>query len=353
MSYINRIKDVEIKLPDIRGSFGGEYRLEAFQGVEFPKGSGNVFEFAGTRRVCANWFENIVTDIGLDLYGTGTGGLDYGHVGTGNTPESATDTALVAFVAGVEDASKTPAAQGTPPYFGHQTVKYRFPPNFGGGNININEVAVSTTVTTGNCTSRSLTKNSGGSPVSVPVLATEYLDLYYKRRNYPAHIVEATGAPDDLTGSIDISGTSYGYTLRPAMVTRGGSLLVGTGAGWGTGLGKEYTTTSGFGVSTSWKGVAYDESAALGAVTSVISADENASETDEGEGTYTGDSYARELWWQWDGDAANFDVGIGGLLLKTAMGAYQLLFDTPVTKIEAETFTYYHNFIWTRKETWV
>jgi hypothetical protein len=347
-------KDVEIKLPNICAGLGGEYRLEAFQGVEFPKGSGNVFEFAGTRRVAAHWFDNIVTDTGLELYGTGAGGLNHGHVGTGNTPESATDTALEIFVAGVAKLSSlVTAAQGTAPYFGHQTGQYRFPPNFGGGNINVNEVAVSTTITTGNCTSRSLTKNVGGSPVSVPVLATEYLDLYYKRRNYPAHIDEATGATDDLTGSIDVSGTPYGYTVRPAKVTFGGTTASSSGWGWGTGINQEFITAPGYGVSTSVNGIAYDESATLGAVTGSIVADPGAGPSGNGEGTYTPASYSRELWWEWDGNRANFSVGIKGLLIKTGLGAYQVLFDDPIPKVEGETFTYYHNFMWTRKESWV
>jgi hypothetical protein len=64
-------------------------------------------------------------------------------------------------------------------------------------------------------------------------------------------------------------------------------------------------------------------------------------------------SYQRELYWNYGISNANFTVGIGGLVVKTTLGAYQLVFDTPIPKVVGEKFTYYHNFIWDRKTTWV
>jgi hypothetical protein len=351
MSYFNKYKDVEIALPDIHGRITGEYRMEAFKGYEFPQGSGIVWEIPFTRRVLAHWFENIVTDIGKEIYGNSGGGLNYCHVGTGNTPETATDAQLDAFVAGVALNTWTPAAQATPPYFAHGTYKYRFSPNFGGGNVNLNEIGVSSTITNGNLTSRALTVDSLGATKTVQVLSTEYLDCYYKRRNYPAHLVEATGAPTDDTGSIDVSGTPYGYTIRPMVVTLGGS---GGGAsqGWATGLNLEFGTAEGFGWNTPASGMAINESAALGAVTSVPSGSTSSIPSD-GEGAYTPNSYQRELYWVYGISNANFSVGIGGLVVKTTLGAYQIVFDTPIPKVVGEVFTYYHNFIWDRKTTWV
>ncbi len=352
MSYFNRIKETEIQLPNVGIAIGGEYRIEAFKGFEFPRGSGIVWEYPFTRHVLADWFENIVTDFGLENYGVNRFGLDFCHVGTGNTPETATDTQLDAFVAGVADNDQTFGAQATPPYFGHTVFKYRFLPNFGGGAVNLNEVGVGGVITAGELSSRALTVDGAGSPLTISVLADEYLDVYYKRRNYPAHLIEATGVPTDLTGSIDVSGTSYGYTIRPMFVTLGGSRGTGTSHAWGTGLNVDFNTDFGFAHTIFAKGVALDETATLGAVTAGPSGGISAA-TAEGRELYTNNSYKRELWYQWGPDNANFSVGIGGLIVKTTLGAYQIVFDTPIPKVDPETFTYWHQFSWTRKTTWV
>ncbi len=353
MSHFNKYKDTEIRLPDIRASIGGEWRLEAFKGVEFPRGSGIVFEFAGTRRVALDWFENIVTDIGLENYGDGDDGLTNCHVGTGTTPELSTDTELDVFVAGTGRIDQTAGAQATPPYYGHQTCKYRFSPNFGGGNVNLNEVGAGNTVTNGNLSSRALTVDSMGDPVTVSVLVDEYLDVFYKRRNYPAHLVEATGAPADLTGTIDIGGTSYGFTVRPHIVTTGGG-SIGSGAqhGWGTGLGLGFDRTFGFNFHTSSRARAHDNLAALGPVTGALLGN-TAGDTGGGLGTYTPNSYQRECFYVWDIDTANFVGGIGGVTVKTRLGAYQVLFDSTVPKVQGQAFTYYHNFMWDRHTTFI
>jgi hypothetical protein len=355
MSYFNKYKDVEIALPDIRGKIRGEYKMEAFKGYEFPRGSGIVWEYPFTRRVLAHWFENIVTDTGKEIYGNAHGGLDYCHVGTGNTPEQATDTTLGGFVAGVAVSTKSASAESTPPYFGSSTFKYRFSPNFGGGAVNLNEIGVSSTVTTGNLTSRALTVDGGGSPTTVSVLATEYLDCYYKRRNYPAHLDEATGAPTDDTGSIDVSGTPYGYTIRPCMVTQGGGTTLSSSSAWGSGMNYQFILAPGYGYSSSHYAHALDENAVLSAVTTAPGTGSN--RTNGGLEAYTPNAYQRELWYEWGIGSANFytgaGTGIGGLWVKNSLGMYQIIFDTPIPKVVGEVFRYYHNFLWDRKTTWV
>jgi hypothetical protein len=245
------------------------------------------------------------------------------------------------------------SAEGTPPYFGTITFQYRFPPGFGGGDINLNEVAVATQITNGAISSRSLTKNSGGDAATVPVLADEYLDVYYKRRNYPAHIDEATGVPTDDTGSIDVSGTPYGYTIRPSQVTVAGSWAGGATDGWASGAQSTQAPANGYALSTSFYALAGSSTSALGAVTSTLTNFQSTTAPSHGSGIYTGGTYSRELWWAWGATNANDPGGIGGLFIKTVLGAYQILFDTPIPKVLGETFTYYHNFSWDRKTTWV
>lgn len=355
MTYFNQIKDIEIKLPDIPVQFGGEWQFEVFKGFEFPRGSGNVFEYPGTRRVVCPWFHNLVTDFGLDQYGLTNSHYQYCHVGTGTTPETVSDTALDAFVASTGTISDSFGAETSAPYWAHHTSQYRFSPGFGGGPVNLNEVGGSTTTGTGSLATRALTVNGSGTPTTISVLADEYLDVYYKRRNYPAHLTEATGAPTDPTGSIDVSGSSHGYTVRPCIVTYAGSKSVSTNAGWAAHLDNAFGAGVGYAFHLGSRAMALDEDATLGAVTGFpggYASSDN--ETTYGSAAYTPTSYARELWWQWGITDANFaPKGIGGLVLKTTLGCYSVIFDTPIMKVLGEVFTYYHDFSWTQKTTWI
>lgn len=356
MSYLNFIKEREIALPNIKsGGVGGEFKLEAFQGFEFPKGSGIVYEYPGTRRLLMDWASNHIVDQGLDHWGgdINTDPYGFGYVGSGNTPPTDTDAGLETYIAYDQDNGSTTGAQGSAPYFGHETPFYRFSPGFGGGDVNIDELGVGTTSSHNSLTARCLTVNGAGTPTSISVLGTEYLDMYYKRRNYPAHIVEATGAPTDDTGIVNIQGTNYTYTIRPALVTVGGSYSTGTSDGWGS-FKYPLQPANGFSYHTGAMGIAGATDCTLGAVTGALSATQTAQgSTDEGKGTYTADTYNRELWWQWGISNANDVGGIGGLLLKTNMGAYQMTFSANVPKVYGEVFTFYHSFSWDRKTTWV
>jgi len=353
MSWFNRIKEFEIKLPDITARIDGEFRLEVFKGFEFPRGSGHVFEYPGTRRVVADWFENIITDFGLDKYGISAQQTNWCQVGTDNTPEVATDTALGAFTAEVVNISTSYGAQASPPYYGHETKQYRFSPGFGGGNVNLNEVGIAGASGPASLTSRSLTKDSGGSPVTVTVLSDEFLDVFYKRRNYPAHLVEATGAPTDDTGSILVAGISYPWTIRPIVVTYGGNTASSTNLGWATGNHLVMGHSKGFNYHTSNEAIALSEAAVLGAVTSVPSGGSVALDSGQGNQAYVGSSLQRESFYIWGVSLANFSVGIGALVVKTTLGAYQIAFSTPIPKVLGQVFTYYHNFIWNRHTTFI
>lgn len=363
MSYINLIREHEIELAPIRQrAMDGEFRIETFKGVEFPRGSGQVFEFAGTRRVRQDWSSNIITNNGLDNYGTdgmqSVNQAGYCHVGTGNTPPTATDTSLETFVASDYQNGMTYSAKSTPPYYGWTEWKYLFSPGFAGGNVNLNEIGVATGTSSG-LTARSLTVDGLGDPTTITVLADEYLECYYRRRNYPAHIVEATGAPTDDQAVVNIDGTDYTYTIRPASATYAGTVTVGTGDGWATGvIYGSLGPSNGFNLGDPYDyGAAGAYNCTLQAVTSQagVTPKHSVSEaaTSYGKGSYTAGTYEKELWWQWGISSAYGAGGIGGLNIKTLMGAYQLVFNNPVPKVYGEVFTYYHSFSWNRKTTWV
>lgn len=354
MTYFNKIKERAIHLRGLRGSFCGEFRMVTYKGYEFPRGSGIVWKLPGSTRIDTGWMPNLITDQGLDRYGldSNNNGMDYCHVGTGNTAPVNSDTGLVTWVAAAADISATASAATSAPYFGSLTRKYRFNPNFGGGNVNLNEVGAGWSATNGNLSSRALTVDGAGTPTTISVLADEYLDVYYRRRNYPAHLTEATGAPNDLTGTVDISGTSYGYTVRPALVTFSGT--ADGQIGWGSVADKTCAVHNGFNIEAASTARLLAYNATIAAVTSYPTLMANSGQTASGfASSYSLASYTRDLYWQWGISTGNDANGIGGLLIKGGMGMYQLIFDTPVLKVEGEVFTWYHTYSWDRKTTWV
>lgn len=353
MSYINLIKDIEFEIASPPRLVDGEFEFETFQGFEWPRGSGRVWEYPNTKRKHGTVHPNIVTDLGLDYYGQGwtVGGTfvtgktyqtEYCQVGTGTAAESATDTALASFVAAKAAGSVLTgySAQGSPPYYGSIRSDYLFSPNFAGGNVNLNEVGVGFTLASGTLSSRALTKDSGGSPATVPVLSTEYLRVYYTRRNYPGHIIEATGAPDDLTGTVDIGGTNYTYTMRPARVTDND---------WGQQCCTPCRPTSGFGFDTTFTASAFGSDAVIGAVTAQPSSASFDGATSSSSNAYTLNSYNRTFGYFWDIGDGNVTGGIKGIIVKSSFGCYQIVFNNAIPKNSGNALTYYHNWSWARK----
>jgi hypothetical protein len=348
--WVPKKKIIEVHLPTMCSYMDGDFVLEAYQCREMA--DGRSIEIPGTRKSYPR-SDNIILDQALDWYGSqtpnGQGQMYRCHVGTGSSTEQATDTALFEWVAAVnkDDAYNSWWAQGSPPYYGAKRWKYRFSPNFGGGNINIQEIGVGAgnTMALQYLSARALTKDGGGTPTPVPVLATEYLDAYYTRRNYPGHITEGTGVPVDLTGTIDIAGTSYGYTMRPALVTQ---------SAWGNqidlalGDNNNFTPGGGFGGGA----VCYGPSATLGTVTQSLSAAESAGNSYTGNtrlGTYIPFSHQREIIYWFDLDQGNISSGgFNGILVTSTMGAYQILLDAQVPKDNTKLFEFYHNWSWAR-----
>jgi hypothetical protein len=379
MAYLNFIKHYEVELPPMRSSIDGFYQMRAFKGTEFPRGSGIVYEHQGTGRWLGgktledgteHAHSNLITNLCLENYGAawqGSGysgggltldqsknnGMFYCHVGTGTATPAVTDTTLQAFVAGQQVIHGlglgTYWAQGSAPFYGAHRYKARFSPGFGGGNINLNEVGQSYQLTTGNLSSRALTVDGQGTPTTVTVLADEYLDVYYTRRNYPCHMAdEGLGTPADDTGTVDIAGVTYNYTIRPSAVTDND---------WGQQIVNAFAPATGFGSNSSM--YAFPHNATLAPITSFgmtysgVYAGNFGSPNPHGMNSYTTNSYNRTAWWDADIDYCNASEGgingFAGLVVCTTMGAVQIALDGTVPKDNTKAFTYYHNWSWTRK----
>ena len=165
----------------------------------------------GSVRLETDFFDNLITDQGLNVYGAiGTAGRLW--VTTGTTPPSNTDTALSGTILGSSPAGAlTNSVQyATLPNYAEQTMTFTFA--VGGVVGTITEVGLGagtdSTVTT--LFSRALIANSGGTPISITLTATDQLQLVYKIRNY---------IPDaDVIASMDVNGVSTQLTVRPSEI---------------------------------------------------------------------------------------------------------------------------------------
>lgn len=174
-------------------------------------------------RVDTGWFNNLITDQGIEYLGATAGYLAACQVGTGNSAPNVADTGLATYLAGSSTIHSTSlAAQGSSPYYVARTNTYRFAAGVATGNIS--EVGIGTATTGSVLFSRALILDGGGSPTTITVLADEVLDVTYQLRVYPP-----TG---DVTPAVTDSGpagTEHTFTVRAARVTT----ATDNGNGWG------------------------------------------------------------------------------------------------------------------------
>lgn len=179
----------------------------------------------GTEVVVADWFNNVITNQGLERMGANNGYFANCQVGSGNAAPAVTDTQLQTYMAGVAALLSSTSIQPSSPYYASNILTYRFPAGTATGNIS--EIGTGWTTTTGNLFSRALILDDLGSPTTITKLANEILDATYEFRVYPPEV--------DTTGSILISGDSYDYTARASNVTTYN--ISANDGGWGVGAG--------------------------------------------------------------------------------------------------------------------
>lgn len=175
--------------------FKGRYKIE-------------VMHPDGKLKHSTGWFDNLITNLGLDLFGQGGGYLGSCVVGSGNATPAVTDTTLQTFVAGTgTQVASTGSAQPSAPYFGTRTITYQFGQGVAAGNLA--EVGVGTDQN--HLWSRALILDGSGNPTTLTVLNTEFLNVTYQLQQYPI--------TTDITGTVTIAGVPYNYTARPGAVT--------------------------------------------------------------------------------------------------------------------------------------
>jgi len=268
---------------------------------------------------------------------------DHVHVGTGTTSESASDTALVTFVAGTANViSSSSTAQASAPYYASWTRTFRFNPGFAGspGNVNISEVGISSQITTGDLFSRARVKD-GASPLAdttITVLGDEWLDVAYELRLYPDHILPG-GSPDDGSGTITISGAGspevFSYAVRPSNVNSTTYYSAGNIRGRLATFAGVYAT-------------AFEATSVLGAVTSAPSGSSDNIPGTASYATYSAGTFSRDVTLTIGLTDANLTGGVGALLFGTGLGAYQMSFSPAVPKDATKVWTWVCNLAWTR-----
>lgn len=162
-----------------------------------------------------DWFDNLITDYGLDFlttYTTGSepGAIGHCKVGTGSSTPTVLQTALDAQIANKINttsyggSSTSIINSGAPNYLVTHTFTFTFPQGSVLGNIT--EVGVGPSALNEKLFSRALITDTNGDPSSLTLIAIDQLTIYYKLNIAPPLI--------DYVGTVNISGTTYGYKSR-------------------------------------------------------------------------------------------------------------------------------------------
>lgn len=320
---------------NIEVGMAGKYKFQAC------KVDADGIEIVATRRDVTGWFDNIITDIGLDSLGASTtpqSRMVQCRVGSGSAVPTASDTALVAEIATTTTLqAAVNGVSGASPYYGYYRKTFRFGLGVAAGNLS--EVAIFGGTGNTICFSRALIADGGGTPTTITILSDEILDVIYEFRIY---------APlDDVAyGPLTISGTDYSGTIRAANVNStdyfddGGQIVnsgtwamtgvssvgQGNGAsiqgclirGVGTGLGSRATPLL-FATQT------------LGPLTGTISGTAYSGTTITAS-PYTSGTYYADHEILVDLNEGNVPGGIGSALINTKMGTYQVSFSPVFAK---------------------
>lgn len=295
------------------GVLAGRFKLEALKIDD----EGN--EIAGTRRVVADWFENLVTDNGLDLFSSGSY-LRYCQVGTGSTTPVNGNTALAAKVADTATIlASSEGAQSSAPYFCWRRNTYRFSVGVAAGNLA--EVGIGAS-STANLFSRALILDNMGSPTTITVLSDEVLDVAYELRVYPP--------VDDWEGTVTLDGVVYDVTGRASEVDSSAYWFIGDVGDAG---------------SLSYA-LAFD-----GAIGPITGAPSGASSFASSvvTGSYSSSSLLQDANMTWVLGDGNFAGGISAIRLRFGVGTYQFGFSPAIPKDNTKILALTVRNSWARK----
>jgi len=270
----------------------------------------------GSRRIAADWFQNLITDQGLDYMATNPNRLSYCQVGSGSATPSFSDTQLSSRIAGTSTStSHVSATQSSEPYYASRTITY----SFGAGTAigNISEVGVGA-ASTGSLFSRALILDGSGNPTSITVLSDEVLYVTYQLRYYVPTV--------DSSGVVAISGVNYSWTGRARYAT--------------------YSTQWNIGLETQ----SQDTNASNGTISTITGniTGTTSSATSDNASTYTNGSYSLNYTLLWGLTAGNLSGGIRAIASKCGNASYQIGFSPAIPKDSTKTLSIVLTHSWSR-----
>jgi len=264
-----------------------------------------------------SWFDNLITNAGLDMFcsNTGLSTCGYGHVGSSNTTPNVGDTQLGASLVsnGVSQYSNTVGNYGSPNYTKYWRSVHRYLPGIGTGNIA--EVGIGTsTKTTPYLFSRALILDAYGTPTTITKLSDETLDVTYELQlQFPI---------SDFTGSFTLSGdkgASYTYTGRSSRISSSPGLS--GGAPYSLGIGP----------------VLYVYNGSLGTITAYPSG--SVTNKTATVNSYTPGSYTRTYLISSTINEFNLSGGISCIEIYTQNGGFQFQLNSAIPKTSTDSFT--------------
>lgn len=278
----------------------------------------------GTKRLILDWFDNLILDSGLDLWGNGSNFLSYCKVGNGTSTPVPTQTALDAQVAQTSTtfATETTGASPTSPYYGWIRRFFQFA--LGAAVGNLTEVGFGNV--SGPLWSRTLFKDGSGNPVPIVVLADEILQVTYEARQY-APLVDAAYS------GIVIDGVARSGYVRAASVLNASawsSLHVDAAGGNAFGGGSAlYASEPGL-IEAAPTGASFTGGTSIPA-------------------TYVPGSYYRDLKFPFSLSQGNVPTGVRSATINTSRGVYQTRFDPVLAKNNTKTLELTWRIYWGRR----
>lgn len=278
----------------------------------------------GKERLLADWFPNIITDIGLNRLGTIENSQAIGvfFVGTGSATPLASDTQMHQYLANSSQNQSSLAGNVTSgSVYTWQRRTNRFAQGAAAGNL----TEVGTGWTVGNSAnalfSRTLIKDGGGNPTTIVVLPSEFLDVTYELRMYPP--------ASDSVFNVTIAGVTHTCTMRQAFI---GENYPGAGA--------YYSSSGRTSVSNG----------SIGAITGGIGGSQSSAMVSPSATTYSNNSLVRDATWSFGLNDANFSGGISAVQFECGgMGKWQCGFSPAIDKTASKLLTLNLRVSWARR----
>lgn len=285
------------------------------------------------REVATPWFDNIVTNGGLDrLSVAGPSVLAFCSVGTGTNAAVAGDTALQTYLSSVARTSVGDTSSGASAYVLKATAVFTWA--LGAVVGNLAEVGISWVTGGGSLFSRARIMDGAGASTTLTVTAADQLTVRYA--------LTFTVPMTDITGSVTLSGTSYGYTGRPAGTSSwaGLSSIVGNNTAYAPFRPDAANV------------YVYQSTSVIGAITGYPSGT-SVSVATVTPGSYTSGTFTQDHTISWSTTQGNASGGIKCMSLRLGFGGgsfhdYQYSFGTVIPKDNTKTMTMVMRSTWGR-----